>query len=92
MEFEWDNAKAATNRQKHGVTFGEAVDVFSDPFHFVEYDAENSINEDRFIAFGMSGNTLLSVVYTERWDVIRLISARRATARERKTYQSQTSQ
>jgi uncharacterized protein len=92
MEFEWDRFKAEANRDKHGVTFGEAVDVFADPFNITEFDDANSLEEDRFIVLGMSGRTLLSVVYTEREDVIRLISARRATARERRTYQKQTAQ
>jgi uncharacterized DUF497 family protein len=75
---EWDPVKARTNRRKHGVTFEEAVTVFTDPLH--------SETEERFIIIGQSiQRRLLVVVHTDREDAIRIISARVANAHERKT-------
>ncbi len=88
MRFQFDPRKAASNLKKHGVAFVDAEGVFYDPLaiHREDPDAEN---EDRYVAVGM-GNTgiLLVVVYTVRNDVIRLISARRATRREVRNYEA----
>lgn len=85
MEFEWDEEKERINIQKHGISFEAAVKVFLDQERIEIYDEEHSIDEDRYITIGMAGDVLF-VVYTERVPKIRLISARLATARERKVY------
>ena len=86
MEFEWDKRKAAGNLKKHKVSFDEARTVFSDPFSITIDDPEHSADEFRFIDIGSSSDgTILVVSYTER-NKIRLISARKATKTERKTY------
>ena len=93
MEFEWDEAKAQTNRRKHGIDFETAVYVFSDPFAIERADPWSHGNgEDRFLLTGFGGGSLLTVVYTERGDTIRIISARRATRREHDDYQIENSQ
>ena len=79
MQFEWDRAKAASNRRKHGIAFEEATSVFADPDH--------SLLERREIIVGKAQNRLLVISFTERQDNIRIISARRASARERKRYE-----
>lgn len=88
MDFEFDPAKAAGNLSKHGVSFSDAQGVFMDPLalHRVDPDAAG---EERFVAMGMgSAGTLLVVIYTVRLDTIRLISARRASPHERRSYES----
>ena len=88
MVFQWDKEKAATNLVKHGVSFDEAKTVFDDPLYIDFYDPDHSDDEHRYIMIGMSPqNRLLLVAYTERGDVIRLISAREATRTERKAYE-----
>ena len=88
MAFEWDSNKAATNLAKHGVSFEEAKTVFDDPLYIDFYDLDHSDDEHRYIMIGMSEqNRLLLVAYTQRGDVIRLISAREATRAERKAYE-----
>ena len=88
MAFEWDSNKAATNLAKHGVSFEEAKTVFDDPLYIDFYDLDHSDDEHRYIMIGMSEqNRLLLVAYTQRGDVIRLISARQATRVERKAYE-----
>jgi len=87
MVFEWDPAKAAVNRLKHGVAFEEAISVFRDPKAVVRYDSKHSDGEERYIAIGISERgRLLAVVYTERDGKIRIINARRVTASEVKAY------
>ncbi|MBE9202654.1 BrnT family toxin [Synechocystis salina LEGE 06099] len=88
MQFEYDPQKAKSNRQKHGISFAEAEMVFFDPLTIHELDPD-STTEERFIALGM-GNTgsILVVVYTLRGEIIRLISARRATKQETKIYET----
>jgi uncharacterized DUF497 family protein len=87
MTFEYDPQKARTNQQKHGVSLADAEFIFFDPLAIHDIDPD-STDEERFIAVGM-GNSgqLLVVVYTMRGDVIRLISARRATRQEIKAYE-----
>jgi len=89
MTFEWDEAKAVANDRKHGVSFDEAKTVFQDPFALHELDGPHSWEEDRFIIIGTSFmERILTVAYVERTaETMRLISARRATSRERKTYE-----
>ncbi len=89
MRFEWDPSKDTTNRKKHQVSFEEAQTVFFDDFAVQFFDGEHSNAEDRFIMLGMSSEArLLVVVHCEReaGDVIRIISARRATRREATFY------
>jgi uncharacterized DUF497 family protein len=86
--FEWDQAKAEANRQKHGVAFDDAVAVFQDPLAKVHADPRHSAHEAREIIIGHSGSgRLLLVAFTERGGKIRIISARAATRRERKAYE-----
>lgn len=86
--FEWDPGKAAANEAKHGITFGEAADVFIDPLVQIRPDDDHSSNEARFAAMGMSQfGRLLIVTYTERGNHIRIISARKPTRREVAEYE-----
>jgi uncharacterized DUF497 family protein len=86
--FEWDPDKALSNLSRHGVSFEEAITVFSDPLSLTIADPIHSIDEDRFI---INGHSILArqivVVHTDRDDKIRLISARLATPSERKSYE-----
>ena len=87
--FEWDEKKANRNVNKHGVSFEEAATVFADPLSITIFDPLHSKEEDRFVTLGMSNkNRLLVVVHTDRDDKIRIISARKATKKERKQYES----
>jgi uncharacterized protein len=89
VQFEWDRTKAQENATKHGVDFTEAMTVFGDPLELVIPDPDHSVGERRLLSIGMSSSgRLLVVSYTDRSARIRLISARPATARERKTYES----
>ena len=88
MEFEWDKNKAASNLSKHGVSFDEARTAFDDTLYIDFYDPDHSDDEHRYIIIGQSmQNSLLVISYTERGNVIRLISARKATRKERETYE-----
>ena len=88
LGFEWDDDKARSNRAKHGVSFEEAATVFADPPSLTIPDPAHSQAEDRFVIMGSSyQGRLLVVVHTERGDNIRVISARRASRRERKVYE-----
>mgnify|MGYP000488661737 CR=1 FL=1 len=88
LKFEWDEEKDRINRQKHGISFETASYVFRDEYYIEMYDFEHSMEEDRYIAIGMVGD-LLFVVFTERGENIRLISARLATESERRLYYDQ---
>jgi len=86
--FEWDENKERSNLRKHKVSFDEAEMVFSDMFSVTIPDPDHSIEENRFIDIGMSDkNRVLIVVYTEREEKIRIISARKATKTEQKIYE-----
>jgi uncharacterized protein len=89
--YQWDDAKAASNYAKHGVTFEAARDVFKDPFAIEFIDDREDYGEDRFILIGMAGQRLLAVVYTMRDERIRLISARGAEPFEQRQYHEQNS-
>ncbi len=90
MLFDWDENKAKSNLDKHGVSFDEATSVFDDPLFLTFSDTEHSIHEQRFIIIGESTKgKLLVVSYTERQNHTRLISARPATRKERKAYESE---
>lgn len=91
MIFEWDENKAASNFQKHGVTFEDAMAVFADPYRITRQDRfENG--EYRWQTIGYSRNTVLLLVAHTTWDdegneIIRIISARRVSKLERKQYE-----
>ena len=85
LEFEWDEEKEQINIKKHGVSFTVAAKVFWDNLRIEIYDEAHSIDEDRYITIGWADDVLF-VVYTERSERIRLISARLATAEERRLY------
>jgi uncharacterized DUF497 family protein len=88
VNFEWDPAKARTNRQRHRVTFEEAATVYGDALALTYPDPDHSISEQRFITFEMSSaKRILVVAHTERGKSIRIISARKATPREREQYE-----
>ena len=88
MAFEWDTDKAAANLLKHGVSFDEARTTFDDPLYVDFYDPDHSINEHRYVIIGGSQQgRLLLVSYTERGEIVRLISAREVTRAERETYE-----
>jgi uncharacterized protein len=89
MYFEWDRKKAEANRRKHKVTFDEAVSVFYDPVSATFPDPDASRGEERLISIGHSSRQrLLVVVHTEQSETIRIISARLATAHERKRHET----
>ena len=90
IKFEWNPAKAASNLRKHGVSFEEAQSVFYDEFAVQFYDESHSSDEDRFLMLGMSsGAHLLLVCHCERdsGNIIRIISARKATKQESSYYE-----
>ena len=88
MSYEWDPNKARSNLKKHGVSFADAVGVFEDENAVTIQDEHE--HEDRFITIGKDFlSRILVVVYTFRDIVIRIVSARKATARERKIYEEQ---
>ena len=86
--FEWDDGKAVENLIRHGISFSEASTVFADPLSRTIPDPLHSNEEDRFVVLGQSGlKRTLVVVHTYRGEVIRIISARTATSRERRNYE-----
>ncbi|TYQ27118.1 MULTISPECIES: BrnT family toxin [unclassified Pseudanabaena] len=90
MLFDWDEEKAKSNLAKHGISFDEATSVFDDPLFLTFSDPEHSLQEQRFLIMGESARgRLLVVSYTDRKDITRLISARTATRKERKAYESE---
>ncbi|GGK20033.1 BrnT family toxin [Salinarimonas ramus] len=84
--FEWDDVKAACNEAKHGVSFAEAIAVFGDPWRVVETDARHPYGETRLQTVGRMENRIVFVCYTLRDGVVRVISARLASRRERRIY------
>jgi uncharacterized DUF497 family protein len=88
IDFEWDQEKAFSNQQKHGVSFQNACGVFFDPF-VVSLEDETSEGEERYSVVGVTSDwQILYIVYVWRGNTIRLISARLATSHERKRYES----
>jgi uncharacterized protein len=88
LAFEWDLRKARSNLAKHGVAFEEASTIFGDSLSLTIPDPEHSRTERRYATMGRAFNgKLLVVVHTDRDDNIRIISARRASRRERKFYE-----
>ena len=89
LNFEWDGGKAAVNIRKHGISFEEAATVFGDPLSLTISDPRHSEDEERFVIIGRSRQQrLLVVVHTERGENIRIISARLATHREQRDYET----
>lgn len=87
--FDWDDRKAAFNEIKHGVRFEEAQWVLDDKRAITRYDQDHSSTEDRWITLGRSNQyNLLVVIHTDELDLIRIISARKATKHEAKQYSS----
>jgi uncharacterized DUF497 family protein len=89
IRFEWDANKAAANQRKHGVTFDEARTVFFDENAKLINDPDHSDDEDRFVMLGLSSNfrfVLVCHCYREQGNVIRIISARKASTKESKQY------
>jgi uncharacterized DUF497 family protein len=90
LTFEWDSRKARSNVSKHGVSFDAAATVFGDARSLTIPDPDHSTAEQRQITMGQAFNgQIFVVVYTERGDNIRIISARRASRRERKFYEQE---
>jgi uncharacterized DUF497 family protein len=88
MNFEWDPAKAASNLEKHSVSFEVAATAFGDPLGITIGDPDHSEDEDRFILIGQaSAGILVVVAHTDRDGTIRIISARMASKRERRDYE-----
>jgi uncharacterized DUF497 family protein len=88
FEFEWDVEKASLNERSHGIRFEEAETAFDDPYARVGYDPDHSVAEHRLILIGHSyRNRLLFVSFTEREGRICIISARKATRKERQGYE-----
>lgn len=87
LEFEWDEKKAVANQNKHGVAFEEGKTVFNDPYAITIADPGYSIEEDRWVDIGLSGQGRVLVVwYTEVEQRIRIIGCRKATTSETQTY------
>ena len=90
LRFEWDPAKATANVRKHGVSFNEAQTVFDDERALLLDDPDHSATEDRFVLLGLSAMLRMVVVihcYRQNDEVIRLISARKATRAEQRQYE-----
>jgi len=88
MIFRWDKKKASNNLKKHGIDFQEAATVLDDPLSTTFPDQDHSLHEKRYLTIGLSkGKQLLVVAHTEDGDIVRIISARRATKRERRFYE-----
>ena len=92
-EFEWDAGKAESNFEKHGVSFEAARWVFDDVFALEHCDFDSEPGEVRYVITGMVNDVILTVVYTERGERTRIISARKATKHEQaEYYRSQTAE
>jgi uncharacterized protein len=87
LRFEWDAAKSKSNLRKHRIAFEDAVGVFDRPY-LERLDDRRDYGEDRYVVYGQARNQVITLVYTLRGAVRRLISARKATKNERETYYS----
>jgi uncharacterized DUF497 family protein len=85
-EFEWDDAKAEANLRKHKVRFEHAAEACEDPFALIELEDSQDYGEDRFLLIGRAQDGVITVIYTERNERIRIISAREANDYERGNY------
>ncbi|NJL27588.1 MAG: BrnT family toxin [Thermoanaerobaculia bacterium] len=87
MDYEWDDAKAAANRRRHGIDFVDAIAAIEDPSRVEEVDSRLDYGEERMRVLGMAaGNILLVITTTRGVDTCRIISARRATRHEQDRY------
>jgi uncharacterized protein len=89
LAFDWDSQKARINEQKHGISFTEAQTVFYDKNARLRYDSDHSLDEERYILLGISSSFRLLVVchvHRKEQDIIRIISARKATKKEAQQY------
>ena len=89
LTFEWDKRKSVSNKKKHGISFEEAQTVFVDENALLIHDPDHSGEEDRFILLGLSAKDRFLVVchcYRKSDEIIRIISARKATKKEQKQY------
>jgi uncharacterized DUF497 family protein len=91
-DFEWDDAKAASNWLDHGISFETAREAFRDPFAVERVDNRHDDNEERIALLGMAENRLLFVSYTLRGERIRIISARKAEPHERRRYHNENNE
>jgi uncharacterized DUF497 family protein len=88
LGFEWDRRKAERNLAKHEVSFDEAATVFGDPLGRIVGDPRHSMGEERSVLLGLSRRQrLLAVMFAQRLEAVRIISARRATRGERRDYE-----
>ena len=88
MNFEWDREKAASNLEKHGVSFEEASTAFGDSLSRTILDPDSSDDEERYVLVGQAfSGRLVVVVHTDRDDCVRVISARLASRSERRSYE-----
>ena len=88
VRFEWDRKKAASNLRRHGVSFEEAISVFTNPLAWIFDDEDEAVDERREIIVGHSmRNRLLVICFSGREAAVRVISARKATRNERKDYE-----
>ena len=91
LEFVWNGTKAAANARKHGVAFDEAATVFADPLSMTIADRAHSIDESRLVTIGASSSgRMLVVVHVDLGDELRIVSARKATAREKRSYHGES--
>ena len=91
LQFDWDDQKANHNLKKHGISFAQAKSVFYDPLAYIFDDEWHSVGEQREIIIGHDrNNRLLLVCFTDRGNIIRIISARKATNREYRDYEDYT--
>lgn len=89
LEFEWDASKAVENLKNHRVSFEETRTVFNDPLLLTFPDPEHSDHEHRSISIGISSHSrVLLIVHTSRSGKVRIISSRKATAKEKKLYEN----
>jgi uncharacterized DUF497 family protein len=86
MKLEWDKNKNKLNKEKHGLDFSDVEEVFSGPTVFFE-DSRHAYGESRWVVYGLLDDVVVCVVYTDRDDVIRVISMRKANKRERGKYE-----
>lgn len=85
IEFEWDESKRISNLRKHGIDFSDILVVFGGSIVTVE-DNRIDYGEERFVTFGLLQGCVFAIVHTENSDYIRIISARKATKHEQRTY------
>lgn len=91
IRFVWDSRKAAANARKHGIAFEEAATVFGDPLSLTVTDAEHSKDEIRLVTMGAAtSGRILVVAHVDRGDETRIVSARKAAAREKRQYHDET--